>query len=207
MTAPSLRSGRQLLAAVRALLVATVVLGLAYPLLVTGVAQLVVPGRADGSLVEVDGRVVGSALVGQSSTDPDGDPLPQYFQSRPSASGYDGRASGGSNLGPNSPELAALVEERRAAVAAFEGVDPADVPPDAVTASASGLDPHISPAYAALQVDRVARERGIPADAVRRLVAAATSGRDLGFLGAPHVDVLALNTALDRRTGPVGPPA
>ncbi len=201
MSAPVLRSGRQLWAATRALLVLTVLLGIAYPLAVTGVAQVIAPGRADGSLVEVDGTVVGSSLIGQAFTDADGDPLPQYFQSRPSAGSHDGLASGGSNLGPNSPELAAAVEERRAAVAELEGVDPAEVPPDAVTASASGLDPHVSLAYAALQVDRVAAARGLPAGEVRALVQQATSGRDLGVIGEPHVDVLALNLALDRATG------
>ena len=198
---PALRSGRQLVAAVRALLVATVALGLVYPLLVTGFAQLVVPGRADGSLVRVDEQVVGSALIGQGFVSASGDPLPQYFQSRPSAVDWDGAASGGSNLGPNSAELAATVAERRAAVAAFNGVPVADVPADAVTASASGLDPGISPAYAAIQVQRVAAERGVPADEVARLVAEHTAGRDLGFIGAPAVEVLPLNLALDRRLG------
>jgi potassium-transporting ATPase KdpC subunit len=198
MSAPLLRSGRQYVAAVRALLVATLVLGLAYPLAVTGLAQVFASGRADGSLVVVDGTVVGSELIGQAYRAADGDPLPQYFQPRPSASEYDGAASGGSNLGPNSPELVALVEERRAAVAALDGVDPADVPPDALTASASGLDPDISPAYAAIQVDRVAAIRGLPAAEVANLVAEYTSGRDLGFIGAPHVDVVQLNLALDR---------
>jgi K+-transporting ATPase ATPase C chain len=198
MSAPLLFSGRQVGAAVRTLLIATVVLGLIYPLLITGAAQLVAPGRADGSLVEIDGRVVGSPLIGQAFTDASGDPLPQYFQPRPSASGYDGAASGGSNLGPNSPELADLIAQRRAEVAAFNGVDPTDVPPDAVTASASGLDPGISPAYAALQVDRVAGERGVGPDEVAALVAQATVGRGLGFMGAPYVNVLQLNVALDR---------
>ena len=193
----ALRPGRQLVAAVRFLLLATVVLGLAYPLLITGFAQGAVPGRADGSLVTRDGVVVGSSLIGQSFVDASGDPLPEYFQSRPSASDYDGAASGGANLGPNSPELVELVRERRAAVAALEGVDPADVPADAVTASASGLDPDISPEYAALQVERVAAARGVDAEVVRALVAAATSGRDLGVIGAPHVRVLELNLALD----------
>ena len=199
---PAPRTGRQLLAAVRAMAVGTVVLGLAYPLLMTGVAQVVAPGRADGSLVsDADGAVVGSALIGQAYVSEDGEPLPQYFQSRPSASGYDGAASGGSNLGPNSAELLALVAERRAAVAEREGVDPGDVPPDAVTASASGLDPDISPASAALQVDRVAASRDVDPDVVRRLVSEATSGRDLGVVGAPHVRVLELNLALDRELG------
>lgn len=195
------RSASQLLAAVRAVFVFTVVLGVGYPLVVTGIAQVIVPAKADGSLVEVDGQVVGSSPIGQAFTDADGDPLPQYFQSRPSASDYDGAASGGSNLGPNSEELAALVEQRRAAVAAFNGIDPAAVPPDAVTASASGLDPHISPAYAALQVDRVAAARGLPAAKVAALVEQASGGRDLGFIGETHVNVLVLNRALDQTTG------
>ena len=195
---PTLRSGRQLVAAVRALLLATVVLGLVYPLTLLGFAQVAAPSRADGSLVTRDGVVVGSSLIGQSFTDADGDPLPEYFQSRPSASDYDGAASGGSNLGPNSPELVAAVEERLSAVAEFNDVPVADVPADAVTASASGLDPGISPAYASLQVSRVAAERGLPVSTVEELVEDATHGRDLGFIGDPYVDVLELNLALDR---------
>jgi K+-transporting ATPase ATPase C chain len=198
MSAPLLRSGRQLQAAVRAVLVFTVVLGIGYPVVVTGVAQVIAPGRADGSLVEVDGEVVGSSLLGQSFTNADGNPLPEYFQSRPSASDYDPLASGGSNLGPNSEELAALIEERRLAVAELEGVELAEVPADAVTASASGLDMGISPRYAALQVDRVATERGVAPERVAAMVAEATVGRDLGFIGAPYVNVLRLNLALDR---------
>jgi potassium-transporting ATPase KdpC subunit len=200
MSAPLSRTGRQYVAAVRVLLVATLVLGLAYPLVVTSLAQVFAPGRADGSLVEFDGTVVGSELIGQSFTDAGGDPLPQYFQLRPSASEYDGTASGGTNLGPNSPELVALVEERRAAVAALNGVDPADVPPEAVTASASGLDPDISPDYAAIQADRVAVARGLPATEVAALVEQATSGRNLGFIGERHVNVLILNRSLDQLT-------
>lgn len=193
---------RQLLAGLRAMLVATVVLGLAYPLLMTGIAQVIAPARADGSLVSTaDGTVVGSALIGQGFVDDAGDPLPQYFQSRPSAGDWDGAASGGSNLGPNSNELVQAVQERRAQVAAFNGVPESEVPADAVTASASGLDPDISPAYAAIQVDRVAAERGVPVDEVAALVDAATSGRDAGFIGAPHVDVLQLNLSLDERLG------
>ena len=198
MSAPLLRSGRQFWAAVRALLVATVALGLIYPLVVTGLAQVIAPGRADGSLRQADGQVVGSSLIGQGFVDAAGNPLPQYFQSRPSASNYDGRASGGSNLGPDSEELARTIEQRRAEIAAFNGVPPAQVPADAVTASASGLDPGISPAYAAIQVQRVARERGVPVSEVRRLVDEATVGRDLGFIGAPYVNVLELNLGLDR---------
>jgi K+-transporting ATPase ATPase C chain len=197
MSAPVSLAGRQLWAAVRAMLVATLVLGLLYPLLVTGAAQLIAPGRANGSLLHSGAQVVGSSLIGQGFTDAQGHPLPQYFQSRPSASNYDGTASGGSNLGPNSPKLAALIAQRRAAIAAFDGVPPTEVPADAVTASASGLDPGISPAYAAIQVGRVARQRGVPASEVSRLVREATVGRDLGFIGAPYVNVLELNRALD----------
>ena len=186
--------------ALRAMLVLTLALGVAYPLLVTGLGRLM-PGRADGSLVTgPDGTVVGSALIGQAFTDAEGAPLRQYFQSRPSAAGdgYDGAASSGSNLGPENPDLVAAVEERRDAVAALEGVDPADVPADAVTASGSGLDPHISPAYAELQVPRVAAARGMAARDVRAAVAAATTGPALGYLGQAGVDVLELNVALDR---------
>lgn len=199
---PAPRSGHQLLAAVRAMAVATAVLGLAYPLAMTGIAQVIAPDRADGSFVTgADGTVVGSSLIGQAFLSEAGEPLPQYFQSRPSASGYDGAASGGSNLGPNSAELVDLVTERRAAVAELEGVDVADVPADAVTASASGLDPDISEEYAAIQVDRVAGARGVTPDAVRELVAEFSAGRDLGIVGAPHVRVLELNLALDQVFG------
>jgi K+-transporting ATPase ATPase C chain len=185
------------------MLVLTVILGIAYPLLVTGLGRLL-PARADGSMVtDAGGTVVGSSLIGQSFTDADGVPLPQYVQSRPSAAGdgYDAAASSGSNLGPENPDLVAAVEERRAAVAELEGVDPAQVPVDAVTASGSGLDPHISPAYAELQVPRVAAERGLSQDEVRGLVAAATTGPDLGILGQAGVNVLELNLALDRLAG------
>lgn len=189
-----------LVVSLRAMLVLTVILGVGYPLVVTGLGRLM-PGRADGSLVTgADGAAVGSSLLGQSFTDADGRPLARYFQSRPSAAGdgYDGAASSGSNLGPDNPDLVAAIEARRAAVAALEGVDVAAVPADAVTASGSGLDPQISPAYAELQVPRVARERGLPEPEVRALVAGATTGRALGFLGEPGVDVLELNLALDR---------
>ncbi|GHE13955.1 potassium-transporting ATPase subunit KdpC [Klenkia taihuensis] len=193
---------RQLIAGLRAVLLATVVLGLAYPLLMTGFAQVAVPGRADGSLVtSADGTVVGSSLLGQGFVSADGSPLAQYFQSRPSAGDWDGAASGGSNLGPSSSELAEAVASRRAEVASFNGVPESQVPDDAVTTSASGLDPGISPAYAAIQVERVAAARGVsPAD-VEALVEQATHGRDLGFIGAPGVDVLDLNLALDRAFG------
>lgn len=191
----TLRGGlTQLGAAVRVLAVLTVLLGLAYPLALTGFAQLVVPHRADGALVERDGRVVGSALIGQSYA---GDAA--YFQSRPSAAGagYDPLSSGASNLSPENPDLVATVRQRIDEVAAFDGVDPDDVAPDAVLASGSGLDPHISPEYADQQVARVAHARDLPAATVRTLVAENTTGRTLGFLGEPRVDVLGLNLALD----------
>lgn len=192
--------------AVRVLLFFTVVLGIAYPLVMTGVSQVLFHGNANGSIVKVDGKDVASDLIGQAYTmdsgkkDSDGEPImvadPKWFQTRPSASDYDGAASGGSNLGPNNADLVAAVDERRQAVAALEGVAPAQVPPDAVTASGSGLDPDISPAYAALQVNRVARERGLSVAKVQELVKESTEGRTLGFLGEPRVNVVKLNSAL-----------
>ena len=197
-------SGRVYGVAVRAMVVLTLVVGVGYTLLVTGIGQLLLPAQARGSaLTGPDGTVVGSALIGQSFTGADGSPLPQYFQSRPSAAGkgYDATASSGSNWGPENPDLVAAVKARKAQVAAFDGVSPAQVPPDAVTASGSGLDPDISPAYAAIQVDRVAAARHLPADEVRALVAAHTQGRPWGFLGEPTVNVVELNLALDRLAG------
>lgn len=196
--------------AVRAMLVLTLVLGVGYALVVTGIGQLALPWQANGSLVDAKGAPiggwtggsapVGSALVGQSFTDAKGDALPQYFQPRPSAAGkdgYDPTASGGSNLGPNNPDLVKAISERRATIAAREHVAESAVPADAVTASGSGLDPQISPAYALLQVNRVAEARGLDASAVRRLVESRIQTRDLGFLGAERVNVLELNQALD----------
>jgi K+-transporting ATPase ATPase C chain len=195
LTQPAIR---QLWASLRMLAVLTVLLGLAYPLVMTGFAQVAFPGRADGSLVEDRGKVVGSSLIGQSF-----DGKPQYFQSRPSAAGegYDPLASSASNLGPTNPDLLKAIEARRAAAAKLDGTDPARVAPDALLASGSGLDPHISPAYAAQQVDRVARERGLPTSQVRALVQKYTDGRTLGFLGEPRVNVLMLNLSLDRAGG------
>jgi K+-transporting ATPase ATPase C chain len=173
----------------------TVVVGLAYPLAMTGLAQVVFPHTADGSLVKQDGRLVGSSLIGQSF-----DGRPRYFQSRPSAAGdgYDPLASSASNLGPESKDLLAAIGERRRAAATLDGTPPAEVAPDALLASGSGLDPHISPLYASQQVARVARERGVAPAAVQKLVDRYTDGRSLEFLGEPHVNVLLLNLALDR---------
>ena len=192
---------RQHLVALRILILLTLLLGLAYPLAVTGLAQAVDSGRANGQLVTVDGRLVGSRLLGQTFADAGGNPLPEWFQPRPG--GYDGRTSGASNLGPSSPELAELIANRRAAVAQFDSVDghiidPAAVPPDAVTASASGLDPAISVAYAQEQTRRVAQVRGLDVEAVQALVAAHVDGRSLGFLGEPTVNVLELNLSLSQ---------
>ncbi|PBC71165.1 K+-transporting ATPase ATPase C chain [Streptomyces sp. TLI_235] len=199
------------LTALRMLLVMTVILGLAYPLLVTGIAQAAFPAKANGSIVKSDGKEVGSGLLGQnfdlpkktSSDSKTGDdpneqarPDPKWFQPRPSAYAYDPRSSGASNLGPNSEDLLKAVQERRAAIAAFDGVDPASVPVDAVTASGSGLDPHISVAYAKEQVARVAKARGIPADTLNRLIDQHTDGRSLGFLGQNGVNVVQLNKAV-----------
>jgi K+-transporting ATPase ATPase C chain len=181
---------RQLLPAVLAFLAFTVLTGLAYPLAVTGVAQLAFPGRADGSLIERDGDVVGSRLVGQAFSGR------RYFHPRPSAAGdgYDAMASSASNLGPTNDELLKLVEERRSA---YRQENRAEAPIDALTSSGSGLDPHISPANALLQAPRVARARGLSLDDVVALIDEHTSGRSLGFLGEPGVNVLELNLALD----------
>ena len=186
--------------AVRAMLVLTLLLGVGYTLLVTGVGQLLLPWQANGSALPDDR---GSALIGQSFTDADGEALPEYFQSRPSAAGdgYDGAGSSGSNLGPENADLVAAIAERKTAIAQREGVDPSEVPADAVTSSGSGLDPHISVAYALLQVPRVAEARGLSAQAVRDLVESRIQGRDLGFLGEERINVAELNLALDDREG------
>ncbi|MDR2895090.1 MAG: potassium-transporting ATPase subunit KdpC [Propionibacteriaceae bacterium] len=192
---------RPLWAGLIATLALTVILGVVYPLAMTGLAQLIAPAGANGSLiVDQTGQVIGSRLIGQSFRDGDDQPLRQYFQSRPSfaGSGYDADASGASNLGPDSPELVALIDLRRAEIAEFNGVDPAAVPADALTASGSGLDPDISPAYAQLQIDRVAAARGLDRSVVADLVADHTSAPDLGYIGQSRVNVFELNWALDQ---------
>lgn len=191
-------AARQLWAALRMLLVMTALVGLAYPLVMTGFAQVAFPGRADGSIVEEDGQVVGSSLIGQSF-----DGNPEYFQSRPSAAGdgYDPLASSASNLGPENEDLIVAIEERRQAAAQLNGTEPDTVAPDALLASGSGLDPHISLDYADQQVARVARERGLEESEVQDLVDTYTDDRVLGFLGEPGVNVLLLNLALDQATG------
>lgn len=180
--------------AIRITILLAVLTGLVYPAVMTGLAQLIFPRQANGDLVEANGKVVGSELLGQAFT------RPEYFHGRPSAAGngYDGLSSGGSNLGPTSQKL---VDRVRGDVQKFRAENPAfkgEIPADMVTASASGLDPDISPAAAEAQVDRVAAARAISPDAVRRLVTDNTEGREWGFLGEPRVNVLKLNLALDR---------
>ena len=185
---------RQLKPAFMVIVVFTLVCGIAYPLLSTAIAQVAFGDKADGSLIRRNGVVVGSKLIGQSFT------APQYFHPRPSAAGagYDGSASSGSNLGPLNPELLSAVEERVAAYRDENGLaKDAMVPVDAVTASGSGLDPHISIANARLQVGRVATQRGLDVSAVTQLVDKYTDGRQLVVLGEPGVNVVELNLALD----------
>lgn len=196
----SSRTGlRQLWVAVRAMIVLTIVLGVLYPLAMTGIGQLVLPAQANGSILTVDGKPVGSALIGQSFTDADCEPLAEYFQPRPSAAGegYDGGASSGSNWGPENPDFIAAINERKAQISAFNGVAESEIPADALTASSSGLDPHISSEYALLQVSRVVTARDIPDAKVKELVQSMIQNRDLGYMGEPIVNVLQLNIALD----------
>ena len=198
-----MKNFRQTWTAVRALVILTVVLGIAYPLAVTAIGQIAFANNANGQVLRVDGAVVGSALIGQSFSDADGVALPEWFQSRPSAagSGYDAGASSGSNLGPENEDLIAAIADRQAAIEALDSVPLDEIPADAVTASASGLDPHISPEYALLQVPRVANARGVDEGAVRALVESMIQGRDLGYLGEPTVNVLELNVALAQLNG------
>ncbi len=198
---------RQLIAAIRGWIIFTVICGIAYPLVVFGIGQVAFNHHANGSLVSYHGRVVGSSLLCQEFVNAKGQPLPQYFQSRPSAAtsgasndyGCDPVYSAATNLGPDNPTLVSLIKQREKAIAAFDHVRVSAIPPDAVTASGSGLDPDITPQNAAIQVDRVAAARHISPAAVRALVAKYTSGRPLGILGEPVVNVLLLNIALDQR--------
>lgn len=188
-------AGRPLRAALVIFLALSVLVGLLYPLATTGVARLLWPFQAGGSLLEQDGRVVGSALIGQSFTDP------RYFWGRPSATApmpYNAAASGGSNLGPANPALAQAVRARIAALRAADPGNPAPIPVDLATTSGSGLDPHISPAAAGYQAARVARARGLPTATVEQLIARHTERPVPDILGEPVVNVLALNLALDR---------
>jgi K+-transporting ATPase ATPase C chain len=187
---------KQILPAIRMTLALTVLTGLLYPGVVTGLCQLLFPQAANGSLITNNGRLIGSTLIGQNFT------RPEYFQPRPSAAGndgYDATASGGSNYGPTSQKLADRV---KAAVDKFRNENPdysGPIPADLVTASASGLDPHLSPASAAAQAQRVAKARGVPQEQILQLIAHFTADRDLGFLGEPRVNVLQLNLALDQQ--------
>lgn len=184
---------QQLLPAVRMTIVLTVLTGVLYPGVVTGLAHLLFPRQANGSLISREGRLVGSELIGQSFS------RPEYFQGRPSAANYDGSASSGANLGPTSRKL---FDRVKGSIADFRRNNPEHtgaLPADLVTASGSGLDPHISPASAEAQVARVATARGADPGEIRRLVQAKTEARDIGLLGEPRVNVLALNLAVDER--------
>jgi len=189
---------KDLVVALRMTMVTLALTGLAYPLIVTGVAQIVFPWRANGSVVSADGRVVGSELIGQ------GFKSPAYFQPRPSAAGadgYDAAASSGSNLGPTSRKLRDRVSADVARLRSENPQAPAAVPAELVTTSASGLDPHLSPEAVRWQVSRVAAARGITVGDVQALVDARTEGRTFGLLGEPRVNVLLLNLDLDRKAG------
>ena len=181
--------------ALRAVVVLALLTGLAYPLFMTGIAQLTMSGKADGSLIQVNGRVVGSSSIGQVWEGK------EWFHGRPSSIDYDASTSSGSNLGPNSQELSDLIAERADAILSLEspyspGLTVADIPADLLTASASGLDPHISVAAAELQASRIAEVRGLPLEQVRTLIDQNTEGQTLGFLGEERVNVLELNLAL-----------
>jgi len=199
---------RQLIAALRGLLLFTVICGIIYPLAILGIAQLAFHKQANGSLVSYNGRVVGSSLLCQEFTDAKGNPLAQYFQPRPSDAilagakddyGCDPRYSSASNLGPSNPVQVQLIKQRQKQIAAFDHVKISQIPADAVTASGSGLDPDITPQNAAIQVNRVAAARHVSPAAIMALVKQYTQGRTIGFLGEPRVDVLNLNIALDEK--------
>lgn len=193
---------RQLNAGLRATLLLTLILGVVYPLAMTGFGQVAFHDSANGSYITRNGdpttdpnKSVGSALIGQNFAGA------KWFHPRPSAAGdkgYDGLSSGASNLGPNNPELTKQVKERRAAIAKEDGVAPSAVPPDALTASGSGLDPDISPAYAKIQINRVAAANHLDRATVARLVRENTAGREAGFMGDPHVNVLRLNLEVEK---------
>jgi K+-transporting ATPase ATPase C chain len=199
---------RQLIAALRGLLLFTVICGIIYPVVMFGIAQAAFHKQANGSLISYQGRTVGSSLLCQEFVDAKGNPLPQYFQPRPSAAvnaavktdyGCDPLFSAASNLGPNNQVLVNLIKTRQKQIAAFDHVKISQIPPDAVTASASGLDPYISPQNAAIQVARVAAARHVSPAAVTALIQQNTKGRTLGFLGEPRVNVLTLNIALNQK--------
>ena len=200
---------RQHIAGLRLLLVFTVLCGIIYPVVMVGLSQVFFRNQANGSMVSYHGRVVGSSLLCQEFVYANGNPMPQYFQPRPSAAipspapkgdyGCDPTYSSASNLGPNNSVLVKDIEQRQEQIAAFDHVKISQIPPDAVTTSGSGLDPDISPQNADIQVDRVAAARHVSPAAIMALVQQYTQGRVLGFLGEPRVDVLNLNVALDEK--------
>jgi potassium-transporting ATPase KdpC subunit len=204
---------RQHIAGFRILLVFTVICGLVYPLVMTGISQVIFHRQANGSLVSYHGQVVGSGLLCQEFVDAKGNPLPQYFQPRPSFAivsgvkndyGCDPLYSSASNYGPTNPTEVMLIQQRENQISKFDGVPISQIPPDAVTASGSGLDPDITPANAYMQVDRIAAARHLPPAEVRNLVTQNITGRTLGFLGEPTVNVLLLNIKLDELPGQSG---
>ena len=204
---------RQHIAGFRTLLVFTVICGLIYPLVMVGIAQVAFHNKANGSLVTFNGKVVGSGLLCQEFTDAKGNPLPQYFQPRPSFAivsgnkndyGCDPLFSSASNYGPTNPTQVMLIQQRQKQISAFDHVPISQIPPDAVTASGSGLDPDISPANAYMQVPRVAAARNLPVSEVHNLVTENITGRTLGFLGQPSVNVLTLNILLDQLSAKSG---
>ena len=204
---------RQHIAGFRILLVFTVLCGLIYPLVMVGIAQAAFHNKANGSMVTYNGKTVGSGLLCQEFTDAKGNPLPQYFQPRPSFAivsgnkndyGCDPLYSSASNYGPTNPTQVMLIQQRQKQISAFDHVPISQIPPDAVTASGSGLDPDISPANAYMQVPRVAAARHLPVSEVRNLVTENITGRTLGFLGEPSVNVLTLNILLDQLSAKSG---